>query len=65
MPDKINCCGIDGKCHELNGECCHRVRSSIEKHVLCTMRVGNKCTNRKAIDAALARLLDNPWGCDE
>lgn len=62
--EKLNCCGIDDTCHDQNGECRFFMRSCIEKHVLCAMRVGDKCTSRKAIDAALARLLDNPWGCD-
>jgi len=66
MPDnKINCCGIDGNCHDQNGECRFFVRSTFVKHVLCAMRKDDKCRNRKAIDAALDRLLDNPWGCDE
>ena len=65
MPDtKINCCGIDGICHDQNGECRFFMRSTFKKHTLCAMRVGDKCASRKAIDEATARLLDNPWGCD-
>ena len=66
-----NYCTLDKKCglapEENHKELCSFcVASSVEKHTHCILRhVNGACTSKKAHDAAIDKLINDPWGWDE